>query len=465
MNFIFLKYIKNLIALVKLSFAKEVNGSSEQVITYSFFGRLWRIYKFIRRSRKKKKDILRKQKRLKKEEKKKEKRFIRRKRIRKLKAVLKSLFKSKSHSKANQEKQNEVKRIRKWKSRKRKRLAKAYLKGFFKRKPISPSHRAYLLRLQEEQEFNKYKRRRIFRFVLKKYQYNLVNFLKGKGLPKKKKKTGTSMWKQLLQKDQLIISTHSLLLFIMSYLFIEFFANLSMGITSLLFEYKTVIYYYKIEFLVDYDAWFADAIKTIFTAGPVVAFIIAVLCLIIYSMVYLETGILKTLLLWSILHGTNKIIGGTLIGNLLGKGFGYVIMYLYYSDTGKLIMSLLMIMISVVIGTVSTKYWIMSANSYYKYSKPSNRSVFINSQVLIPYVFGVPIIYLINQPEVMRYDTLVSVSLLFMILPPVVLNKFYQEFYFEDKKKEIRWSYRIIIFSILFIAAYRILLGIGIRLG
>jgi hypothetical protein len=195
------------------------------------------------------------------------------------------------------------------------------------------------------------------------------------------------------------------------------------------------------------------------------ALIIAILSMIIYSMVYLETGILKTLLLWAILHGSNKIIGGTLVGNLLGKGFGYVIMYLYYSDTGKLIMSLLMITASVVIGTISTKYWIMSANSYYKFSKPRGRRVFITSQVLIPYLVGTPLLFLINQPEVMRYDTFINVSLIFMILPPVLLNQFYQEYYFEDKEKKIHWSLRIIIFALVFITAYRVLLGIGLRMG
>jgi len=122
-------------------------------------------------------------------------------------------------------------------------------------------------------------------------------------------------------------------------------------------------------------------------------------------------------------------------------------------------------MTSVIIGTISTKYWIMSANSYYKFSKPSGRRVFIMSQVFIPYILGIPIIWLINQPEVMRYDTMVSISLIFMVLPPIILNQFYQEYYFEDKEKKIQWSYRILIFTITFILLYRILLGIGIRLG
>jgi hypothetical protein len=218
-------------------------------------------------------------------------------------------------------------------------------------------------------------------------------------------------------------------------------------------------------FLVDYDEWYGDSIRAIFATGPVIALLIAILSLIIYSKVYLERGILKILLLWSILHGTNKIVGGTLVGNLIGKGFGYFITYMYYSDTGKLIMSLLIITVSVIIGTISTKYWIMTSNSYYKNSKHSARRVFMISQVFIPYLLGVPIIWLISQPEVLRYETMVNFSMIFMILPVMMLHQFYQEYYFEEKALKIKWSYRIILFSIVFIIAYRIFLENGLRMG
>ena len=447
-----------------LLFSVNVSSSSEKM-SYPWWKRLWRIFKFLQRSRKKRKQELRQRKNKKKEERRKEKKFLRRKRWRKFKVVIKSILGLKKPSLVVLEERRQKKLLKSWKKRKRQRIRRAVLKGFFKR-PIA-SHRKQLLveKYQAEQAFEKYRRKRRYRFILKRNKEIILNFLKGKGLPQRKKRKAPSIWKQWLHKDQITISVHSLLLFLISYFFIQFMANLSMAITSLLFEYKTVIYYYKIEFLVDYDAWFADSIKTIFSAGPVIAFIIAVLSLIIYSLVYLESGILKTLLLWSILHGSNKIIGGTLIGNLLGKGFGYVIMYLYYSDTGKLIMSLLMILAATVIGTVSTKYWIMSANSYYKFSKPNNRPLFILSQVFIPYVFGAFLIYLIEQPESLRYDNFVNIFMIFMILPPVMLNKYYQEFYFENEEKTIKPAYKIIVFSIIFLVLYRVLLDIGLRIG
>lgn len=452
--------ITQIIGMTGLSFSM-FSLSKEQKITYPWWKRLWRIYRYLNRSRRKRKFERNEKKRKKREE----KRFERRKKRRKLKVILKSFFRKKRSNRRETESAKEAKRLKYWKKRKRRRLFKAYLKGFFKSKKKN-ERRLYIEEKRKEgKQFSKYRRRRIFRFVLRRNLEIIGDFLKGKGLPERRKKEGPSIWQQILRGDQLIISVNSLALFLMSYFFIDFLSNLSMAITSLLFDYKTVIYYYNIEFLVDYDDWFADAVKTIFATGPVVGLIIAFLSLIIYSKVYLENGVLKTLLLWSIFHGANSIISGTLMGNIMGKGFGYVIMYLYYSDTGKLIMSLLMIMISIIIGTVSTRYWIMSANSYYNYSKPHNRPVFIISQVFIPFVVGTLLIWLITLPEGLLYDTLVNISMIFMILPPLFLNKYYQEYYFDEEPRKIKYSINIILFTILFIAAIRILLDIGLRIG
>ncbi len=441
-----------------------LNFSSEKKITYPLWKRLWRIYRFLNRAKKKRKQEEKNRKKRKKEERNKEKNFRRKKLWRKIKVVAKSLFKRGKISSRAKAAIKEQRRLDEWQRRKKTRLYKAYFKGFFKKRTKHPRQVELKERKKKEKAFQKYRKKRLYRFVLKRNRIIIVNFLTGKGLPPRKKK-GPSLWSQIFEKDQLTISTQSLLLFLMSYFFIEFFSNLSMATTSLLFDYKTVVYYYNIEFLVDYDAWYADSIKTIFATGPIVALLIAILSLIIYSIVYLETGILKTLLLWAILHGSNQLIGGILIGNLLGKGLGYVIMYMYYSDTGKLIMSLLIIMSSVVVGTISTKYWIMSANSYYNYSKPHNRPIFIISQVLIPYILGTVLIWLITQPEALYYDTLVNISMIFMILPPLILNKYYQEYYFEEGDIKIQLSYRIVIFAIVFITTYRILLDSGLRIG
>ena len=439
--------------------------SPNKKVEYNWLSRLWRIHKFLKRSRKKRKQDEKKKKGDKKEKKRNEKQFHRRKRWRKFKVVFKSFFRLTKKTPQYIAEEKRRKFLKAWGKRRSRRLFRVYLKGIGKPRKISQNRIKQIEAIKKEEAFIKYRKRRIYRFIFKRNIQIIKDVFRGKGLPKRRIQKGPSPWRQMWYPKQLSITVNSLMFFLLSYFFIAFFDKLSMGISALLFEYKTVIYYYGIEFLVDYDDWFADSVKTIFATGPITGLIIAALSLIIYSMIYLENGILKTLLMWAIFHGFNRIISGTLIGSMIGKGFGYVIMYLYYSDTGKLIMSLMVITISVIIGTVSTKYWIMTANSYYNFSKPNNRQVFILNQVFLPFVFGNIIIYLVNIPKPVFYDTLVNIFMIFMIIPPILLNKYHQELYFDETPKKISISIKVVLFTILFVGAYRILLDIGLRIG
>ena len=463
MELIINKYILFISQLISLAQKNNAYFFTQQKrkIQYNWWQRLWRIYKFLRRSRKKKKQEEQKRKNQKKQNKK----FNRRKKWRKFKVVFLSLLKIPRKSPERKELKRKKIFLRHWKTRRFRRIFFVFLKSIGKSKKISVVRKKQQEKERQEKIFNKYRKHRIYRYILKRNLKILSDIIKGKGFPKKKYKKEPSVWLQIWQPKQLNITINSLMFFLLSYFFIAFFDKLSMAFTSLLFDYKTVIYYNKIEFLVDNDAWYADSIKTIFASGPIVGLLIAILSLIIYSIVYLETGLLKTLLLWAIFHGFNRIINGTLIGAMIGKGFGYVISYLYYSDTGKLIMSLLMISLSIVIGTISTKYWIMTGNSYYNFSKQKDRKLFITSQVLLPFVLGNIIIYLINIPKVVFYDTLVNIFMLFMIFPILLLNKYEQDYYFDESPKSIKLSIKLLIFTLLFIGIYRILLDYGLRIG
>jgi hypothetical protein len=456
------------VLLLSLSFSDNAINSlfaKSGKIEYPWYKRLWRIFWFLRRIQRKKKQEQRAKKNQEQENKRREKKFIRRKQWRKIKVIVKSIFKFTKHNTALSKSKLEQERIKAWKNRRRHRIAKVWIKSLFRPSKTNKRKEAFFNKIQKEQEFAVYRRKRIYRFLWYKYSKIFRNFISGKGLPKRKKSNAPSVLKSAWSPNQLIITTNSLMFFLLSYFFIEFISNLSMATSAILFDYQTIVYYYKVEYLVDYDAWYGDSIKTIFAAGPVTALLIAILCIIIYGFVYLETGILKTFLLWTVFHGLNKIVGGTFVGNLIGKGFGYVIMYLYYSDTGKLVMSLLMLLLSIIIGTVSTKYWIMSGNSYYNFSKPHNRPVFIFSQVFLPFLLGNFIVWAVTQPESQAYTTMVNMYMILMVLPSMLINKYYQEFYYDEEPRKIKLSINTIFITIIIILTYRILLDSGLRIG
>jgi hypothetical protein len=456
--------------LLKLNsfFRMMVNGfvllfSSRPHGQYSKLGRIIRILKFLRRSARKRKQQKKQEKKKKNDQKRKERKFRRRLFWRKVKVIFRAFFLGKK-SDAQRKRSAEIVQQKAWKKRRKKRIRKVILKSFFKRKKKSKVRFLAKQKRKEEKAFYRYRRHRIYTFILKRNVQIWFDILKGKGFPKRKKKK-QSFIKQLFAPEYLIIAFNSLLFFLLAYFIISFIEKLGMAFTAMHFDYKTIIYYYKVEYLVDYDDWYADSVKAIFASGPLLAVIIATLVLILYSKVYLEDGLMKLLLLWGMVHGFNSILGGALIGALTGKEFGYTIMYLYYSDTGKLVIALLVLLIMVVLGSSSVKFWIFSANTYYNFSTPAKRQVFIVSQVLIPFVLGSGIIFLINQPKLTAYNLLVNLSLIFMLLPVLLLSRYHQEYYFDEKKKQIKLSIKTLFVVVFLLALYRIGLDYGLRMG
>ncbi|MBN2237038.1 MAG: hypothetical protein JW729_05735 [Bacteroidales bacterium] len=430
---------------------------------YSTLGRLYRIYRFLRRSSRKRKQEKKQEKKNKKDEKRKEKRFKRRLLWRKLKVIFRSIFLGKKSQAAIQLKKEKAAQ-KAWAVRRQKRIRKVILKSLFKPKKKSKVRLLLQKKKRDEKRFVRYRRHRIYKYVLKKSIKIWFDFLRGKGWPKRKKKK-ESVLRMVFRRDYLLIALNSLMFFLLAYFIISFIEKLGMAFTAMHFDYQTVLYYYRVEYLVDADAWYADSVKAIFASGPVLALIVATLVLILYSKVYLEDGVLKLLLLWGVFHGFNSILGGALIGALTGKEFGYTIMYLYYTDTGKLIISLLMILLMIVLGSSSVKFWIFTGNTYFNFSTPAKRQPFIVSQVLIPYVVGNLLIFLINQPKQTGYYVLVNLSLIFMVLPVLLLSRYHQEYYFDEKPKKIKLSISTLFVAIFLIALYRIGLDYGLRLG
>lgn len=430
---------------------------------YSTLGRIIRILRFLNRSAHNRRNKKKQEKQRKKEQRRKERKFRYRLFWRKLKVIFRAGFLGK-RKRTEQKPASDIIKQKAWEKRRKRRIRKVLLKSLFKRGKVSRQKMIARKKRREEIAFNRYRRHRIYKFVLKRTIRIWTNALTGKGFPKRKKKTH-SLIRQLLTREYLIIAFNSLLFFLMAYFLIAFIEKLGMAFTAMHFDYPSILYYYKVEYLVDYDDWYADSVKAIFAAGPILAVFVATLLLILYSKVYLEDGLVKLLLLWGIFHGFNSILGGSLIGALTGKEFGYAIMYMYYSDTGKLVIALIVVLLMVVLGSSSVKFWIFSGNTYFNYSKPAKRQVFIISQVFIPYVFGNALIFLINQPKITAYHILVNLSLLFMLLPVLILSRSHQEYYFDEKKKHIKLSVSTLIAAIVLIAIYRIGLEYGLRLG
>jgi len=122
---------------------------------------------------------------------------------------------------------------------------------------------------------------------------------------------------------------NSTALFLLAYLFVFFITQLTVVIAASSFNIDTMLYYYDVDFLIRAREWLPDAVKIVYTSGPFASLVIAFLTFIVYTHMVEETWVARLFLLWVFCHSFIHFFGELLIGNLIGAGFGYVIMFLY----------------------------------------------------------------------------------------------------------------------------------------
>jgi hypothetical protein len=262
-----------------------------------------------------------------------------------------------------------------------------------------------------------------------------------------------------------LISANSTILFLLAYFSLFFIAQTVTVIAASFFNYPTIVYYYEVYFNISAEAWFHDSVKTVFSAGPLVNFVIGIGFLVVYHNTRETPGPFKLFFLWGFMHSVNMLFGALLVGTLFETGVGHVISWMYIMDTGKVLFSILSIFIMVVAGLIATKEFLVSANSYYCEINPTNRTFFILAQVFMPYIAGNIILTFIRQPRFVFYDTFTSLALIISVLPVLATYRSFNELYFEEEEKKpgfVWLSGAILAAVILF---FRIVLAFGIRIG
>lgn len=315
-----------------------------------------------------------------------------------------------------------------------------------------------------EKKFRRYRRKKLLRFYFKNCFRNILLSLKTlnpRNLPRYIRYVKNNKG---FIREFAVICTHSTLFFVAAYLLVFLIMIFTAAISGIFFEYSSIVYYYEVLWLVKPEQWFGDSVKMIYAAGPILCGILALFFAIIFSYLRTDRGLGKLFILWFFLHGFNAFFGSLLIGSLFGRGFGYAIIWSYISDTEKVIYSIISITALFLLGVFTSRSFLISANSYYPHLERNQKQKFIWAQVIMPFLLGNIIIGLIMFPEVLLYDMTVSLALIITIIPVAIGHRFSTGLYFEEESPGIKFKLLPILLTVIFIALYRIILGMGIMM-
>ncbi len=261
-----------------------------------------------------------------------------------------------------------------------------------------------------------------------------------------------------------LITLNSLMLFLTAYLIIYVLNLFITGFAALLFDIPVVIYYNDVDYLIRGIDWTPDSVSGVFSSGPIAMFVLSLFLLILYKSVETETGILRLLVLWMIFHALTRFFGEVLVGAIFNKGFGFVILYMFVMDTGKVVLTIMGFVAMFTTGLFLTRFSLYTANIYFNDLIKAYRTKFLTSQFILPFVIGNILILLVKIPDINYFDIVLNASMILFLVPVLLRSVGLEDFYFDEEPRKIRMMTILPLTTVLLMIAFRLILGMGIRL-
>lgn len=265
--------------------------------------------------------------------------------------------------------------------------------------------------------------------------------------------------KDLTKKNFWIIATNSTASYVLAFLFVFYinhFANIfSSGMFGYDLSFDWDIIFYHIE---PYE-WTHDSVQLIYSAGPLLIFLVGLISLIAFYSLIEEPARIKTFFMWLTLHAFNFFFGGLLIGNVFKKGIGHVFNWMYFTDTAKMLVAMIGFF-----GLLATAYFMakpvaISANSYFNKLGEKNFPFFFTAQIIVPFVVGTLLYMAYFMPRIMFQEKYSWISLGVLLIIIFGRANYMETLYFDEEDRYISLSKAIVITTVIIFVLLRLILN------
>ncbi len=263
---------------------------------------------------------------------------------------------------------------------------------------------------------------------------------------------------QLTRTNFWIIVTNSTASYVLAFLFLFYISHFVKIIFAINYSYDIGFDYGKIFFYIEPHEWTHDSVKLIYSAGPILIFVIGLISLIAFWSLVEEPARIKTFFMWLVLHSFNYFFGGLIIGNIFKKGVGHVFNWMYLTDTTKMLVALFGFLGLVGTALIMTKPAAVSANSYFNKLDEKNFPFFVSAQLVIPFILGTLIYIGYFLPYILVQEIFSWISLALLLLIIIIKISRSDTLYFDEETRYINVSPTIVVTAIVILVVFRVLL-------
>ncbi|MFZ4705991.1 MAG: hypothetical protein ACOYMF_08280 [Bacteroidales bacterium] len=274
-----------------------------------------------------------------------------------------------------------------------------------------------------------------------------------------------------LRKKLVFTFLHSLAFYLLSFLLIYVIYQLATIFIARGFHIPVVWYYYRLKFpLYTFSHLYTpSALVTIFGSGPAISLLLALVFLRLFFNNNIYSKNFQLFYLWGIIHGLNMFFGAYIVGFLTRTEFIYTSEWLLMSriyDVEEIIFTILSLGIMILAGRQLTSMFLVSSGSV-TLVIPEYRLFFIICQVLLPWMAGGVIFFVITTPTYYIPFLLKTITPGLLLIPSLfTYNSLRNESIHYSgliRRNYFRWSIVIVVIALLFF--YRVVLNFGLKLN
>ncbi len=273
---------------------------------------------------------------------------------------------------------------------------------------------------------------------------------------------------QLTPNKNFIITINSTAYFLLAYIFVITVINFtSMVMAKVFYGLSGTLYHYGFDLDRKDFTWTLEPVVLIFFIGVLLALLFGVLFQILYQNVRKGSGHAKLFLLWGYLIAYTIFFGDIVFGAFINYMPGAFFNYMNVPMVFRVIIGILGLIMLFVIGQFSAKNILISLNIYLRKASISQVEPFFYAQLIIPFVIGNILIFLLKVPYQAKFeyiDTLVLLSMVIIVISVFFKMEKLQSIQFTKHHDSFKLKKIPILLAIAAIVLFRFGLGMGLSL-
>lgn len=265
-------------------------------------------------------------------------------------------------------------------------------------------------------------------------------------------------------RHQLFFFLNSFSYILLAFLTVFFISRVVMALTALSFDIPSVLKLDGLAFTAQQEDWWFDSVISVFLSRVLSYLVIGILSYIIYLKSAPYKGYLKIYFIWLAFFSGLLFVGEIFLGNILKDGVYHALAWLYVGDTFRLIIIIIMVIVYLLVSTLFSKAFVVSANIYFtKFNADRLRQFFVY-QLFVPYlVFLLLLTALLfyNFPVILMASLYIGVIMFIIIL--YNSGQHAKMMNIEEEPGPVMFDYRAFLTALFAMIFYIVFLSKGIH--